>query len=68
MKIIGQDVTLQLGSSGVLYNDFHGVGISPLSKILAVKISTKHLFSFVVHKKIVIVVLQLIIFICSEEN
>jgi hypothetical protein len=28
---------LQLGSSGVLSNDFHGVGIGPLSKILAVK-------------------------------
>ena len=30
------DLNLQLGSSGVLSNDFHGVGVGPLSKILAV--------------------------------
>ena len=29
---------LQLGSSGVPAKNFHGVGISPLSKILAVKV------------------------------
>ena len=31
---------LQLGSSGSLSKNFHGVGIGPLSKILAVNIST----------------------------
>ena len=34
MKILGQ-----LGMTGKLSKNFHGVGIGPLSKILAVKIS-----------------------------